>query len=266
MGMHGTPCWYELSTTDPDGAATFYGAVLGWNVVETGMPGYDYRLASAADGSRVAGVTPLPEGADFPPNWLSYAAVDSADDTVAAASAAGATVVVEPTDIPGTGRFAIFADPQGATFGVLQPEPMDDPDAMGKGAFDAGTPGHVNWNELMSADPDAALQFYTDLFGWTPSTPMDMGEMGTYQLIAHDGADIGAIMGLGEAPTSVWLPYFVVGGAIDEGIAAVTDGGGSVHAGPIEVPGGQQVAVCQDPQGAWFAISTATAAVQPEEG
>jgi predicted enzyme related to lactoylglutathione lyase len=30
---------------------------------------------------------------------------------------------VSPQSVPGVGRFAVLADPQGATYGILQPEP-----------------------------------------------------------------------------------------------------------------------------------------------
>ena len=41
---HGLPCWFELGTTDQDGAAAFYGKVLGWKVGDSQMPDFDYRL------------------------------------------------------------------------------------------------------------------------------------------------------------------------------------------------------------------------------
>ena len=55
--VHGTPCWYELSTSEGSlGAAeTFYGDVLGWTFQDAGMEGFDYHLARA-DGDLVAGL------------------------------------------------------------------------------------------------------------------------------------------------------------------------------------------------------------------
>ena len=157
----------------------------------------------------------------------------------------------EPGDIPGTGRFAVLADPQGASFGVLQPEPM--PDGGAGNAFDQQKAGHGNWNELMSTDPEAGFAFYSRLLGWQKSTPVDMGEMGTYQLFSHDGADIGGMMGLGNAPVPCWLPYFGANG-VNAAIGRIKDAGGTVHHGPHEVPGGAFIAIATDPQGAWFAV------------
>jgi predicted enzyme related to lactoylglutathione lyase len=158
----------------------------------------------------------------------------------------------EPADIPGTGRFAVVGDPQGAGFGILQPEPME---GGGAGpAFDQAKAGHGNWNELMSSDPGAALRFYSGLLGWQKSKSIDMGETGTYQLFAHDGTDIGGMMGLGNAPAPAWLPYFGTTG-VEEAIRRIEAGGGRLAHGPMEVPGGAFIAVAQDPQGAWFAVA-----------
>ncbi|AXC48741.1 VOC family protein [Paracoccus suum] len=257
--FQGNPCWYELGTTDLDGAQRFYAGALDWQIARAPMEGFDYRLASAG-GDMVAGMMSTEGQAGAPPtNWLIYFATDDCDATAAAITAAGGSILKPPADIPGTGRFAVATDPQGAVFGILQPDmsrmsPEDRAKAeAGGGAFDQSKAGHGNWNELMSTDPAAAFDFYSGLFGWTKSQAMDMGAMGTYQLIAHKGRDIGAMMGLGSAPMPTWLPYFGANG-IDAAISRITDGGGKLHRGPIEVPGGAYIAVATDPQGGWFAV------------
>ena len=91
MKMHGTPCWYELSTSEGNlGAAeAFYGGVLGWTVKDAGMEGFDYHLASA-DGDMVAGLMVMPpEVGGMPPFWMIYFAVDDADKAAADVKAAG---------------------------------------------------------------------------------------------------------------------------------------------------------------------------------
>ena len=114
-------------------------------------------------------------------------------------------------------------------------------------------PGHFCWIELATSDPESAKGFYSGLFGWTKSTPVDMGEMGTYQVFAHGGVDIGGMMGLGNAPASCWLPYFGTNG-VDAAIGRITGNGGTLVHGPQEVPGGAFIAVVRDPQGAHFAV------------
>lgn len=248
MTLQGTPVWYELSTSNVDAAQAFYEAVIGWKVIPSGMEGFDYRLARVGEAMVAGMMVPPMEG--VPPWWAIYFAVDDCDKTAAAIKAAGGQVHVPPTDIPNTGRFAIVTDPQGAAFGLLTPLPMETPQAP---AFDQKKEGHGNWNELMSSDPKAGLAFYGKLFGWKATTAVDMGEMGTYQVFAHDGQDIGGMMALGNAPVSCWLPYFGVNG-VAAAIARIKAAGGKLMNGPMEVPGGAFIAVATDPQGAHFAL------------
>lgn len=252
---HGLPAWYELTTGKGNlsAAGDFYGKVLGWETADSGMESFEYHLAkSGAD--MVAGLSVMPGDDEVPPAWLIYFTVSDADESIAAATAAGASVLQPASDIPGTGRIAILTDPQGAAFGILQPEPSDSEAGMGGGAFNQDKTGHANWNELMTADPEAALTFYFDLLGWTKGDTVDMGEMGNYQLVRHAGTDIGGIMGLGDAPVPNWLPYFGVSGSVTDTISVINAAGGQVINGPMQVPGGAYIATAQNPQGAWFAV------------
>lgn len=254
VSFHGMPCWYELTTSDLAAAEQFYGAVVGWSVADSGMPGMTYHLASAADGVMVAGMSagmPGEEGQTPCPKWLVYFACDDCDETAAAASAAGGGVDSPPMDIPGTGRFAICADPQGAAFGLLQPLPMEDEPASR--AFDQEADGHAAWQELMTSDPVAGVEFYVGLLGWGRGESMPMGEMGDYQLVQRSGQDIGGVMTLGGTPEPAWMPYFAVP-SVQRATAAISESGGSVHHGPAEVPGGAHIAIAHDPQGAWFGV------------
>lgn len=251
----GTPCWYELGTNDLDAASTFYNSVFNWEIVDPGMEGHDYRVAQI-DGSMVAGMMSLADQTgDPPPNWLIYFTADDVDATAEAVADSGGQVLVAPQDIPGTGRFAVLLDPQGAAFGVLQPQPMDSGEAENR-AFDQAKMGHGNWHELMVPDPAAAFDWYATLFGWSKGEAMDMGEMGTYQLFAHDGADIGGMMIQGDSPVPCWLAYIGVP-STNAAIETINAGGGSIILGPMEVPGGAFVAVASDPQGAVFAVAGA---------
>lgn len=260
MSDQGNPCWYELGTGDLDGAGTFYARILGWQVSDSGMEGFDYRLARSGD-SMVAGMmSNATQHGNPPPNWVIYFAVDDCDRTATAIKTTGGEVFRGPDDVPGTGRYAVVADPQGAVFGLLQPD-MSQMSAAerakaeaGEGAFNQQKAGHGNWNELMTSDPKAAFDFYAGLFGWTRGDAMPMGEMGTYQLFRHKGADIGAMMGLGNAPVPAWLPYFGINGTVTKVVDRIKAAGGTVHHGPAEVPGPAWIAVAQDPQGAWFAV------------
>ena len=246
-GFHGHPCWYELTVPDPVAAGKFYASVIGWSMSKAPMEGFDYFLASSDD-AMIAGIV-APQDAGLPASWCLYVAVDDCDTTAQAMVAQGAQLRVPPSDIPGTGRFALLTDPMGADFGLLQPLPGGTGGAFGQ------KPGQAGWNELTSKDPAAAMAFYARHFGWQPSTAMDMGPVGTYQLFALGGADIGGIMGLSPLGTpGLWLPYFNVT-SIDAASDAIPAAGGSVTHGPTEVPGGMWVLQGVDPQGAAFAVT-----------
>lgn len=119
-GQPGSPVWVELDTRDTAGAAAFYGDVFGWgSQVSEEMAYTQFELG----GQPVAGMMALPPEvpADHPPYWLVYFGASDVDATVQAGEAAGAGVLVGPTDIGGgSGRFAVLRDPQGAAFGVFK--------------------------------------------------------------------------------------------------------------------------------------------------
>lgn len=246
--MAGNFVWHELMTTDPAAARDFYSAVVGWTARDSGMPGMDYTLLLAGE-AQVAGLMRQPAEAaamGVPPGWIGYVGVDDVDAAAAKAVSIGGTVHAPPRDIPGVGRFAVLADPQGAVLCVFH--------GMGEGDVAPMTPGHVGWNELMASDMPAVLPFYEAMFGWGRGAPMDMGPMGIYQLFTHGGRDIGGMMTRPpEVPVPFWLYYFNVPD-IDVAQARIGAAGGTVVNGPIEVPGGAWVIQAMDPQGAMFAV------------
>ncbi len=243
--------WYELLTSDVDAAAAFYGAVLGWKARPSGTPGMDYRLLSIG-GADVCGLMALPENAaagGMRPAWLGYLDVADVDAAVARISGAGGSLHMPASDIPGVGRLAMVADPQGAGFYVMTP--------MGEGAsssFAPGKPGHGGWHELHTSDWRAALAFYREQFGWTVAEEMDMGPRGTYLVFETGGGGrSGGMVDDPDAPRPYWLYYFCVD-EIDAAKKRVEVHGGQALMEPHEVPGGGWIVQARDPQGALFAV------------
>ena len=247
MSHHGSPCWYELVSKNPAAVQAFYEHVLGWSWADAGLSGMSYLLASAGQ-AMIAGLY-LAE-AETPEAWQIYIAVDDADAVVAQAVGLGATVVQAPADIPGTGRFAVLLDPQGARLGLLQPLPMTGgPQAP---AYDPTKPGHGVWQDLVTADAEAALKFYGTLFGWTVSRSMPMGPDTTYYILAHQGQDISGTFA--SKTTPYWKPYFGVS-STKSAAAQVNAYGGQVLHGPDPVPGGQFTLQITDPTGAIMGLA-----------
>jgi hypothetical protein len=247
--------WYELMTTDADGAKDFYDAVVGWDIGE-GAPEFGgYRMIGRSDGKFAGGVLPLTgemqqHGAH--PMWLGYIHVADVDDEVAAIERAGGKGLMTH-DVPNVGRIAMVTDPQGAPFYVMKPiPPAGDPNAKSD-VYSREAPQRVAWNELATSEQQGALDFYTGQFGWTKGEAMPMGEMGTYQLLSHGGDTIGAIMTKAPDKPSRWRFYVRVDD-VDRAKSTIEAKGGTVAHGPMEVPGGDRVLIGIDPQGAEFAL------------
>jgi uncharacterized protein len=249
--VRGRFLWHELMTTDPPQAAAFYGKALGWgNTPWTGPTETPYTILMNGD-APVAGTMALPEAAraaGTPPHWVSYIGSPDVDATVARAKSLGASVVVEPMDLPEVGRFALMNDPQGALFAVYKPSTEPQPEADPK-------VGEVSWNELTTSDHEAAFGFYQNLFGWDDIQKMDMGSLGIYRIYGRGSRQYGGMFN--KTPDMPfppnWLPYMRVDD-VNAAIPRIKDAGGQIMNGPMEVPGGDLIAQCMDPQGAAFAI------------
>jgi predicted enzyme related to lactoylglutathione lyase len=248
----GSFIWYELLTADPAGAKAFYDAVVGWNIDAEAAPGgMDYRMIVAPDGHAggMMGLTAdmLANGAK--PIWLGYFGVDDVDASVAAIVADGGEVRLPPFDIPNVGRIAMVTDPQGMPFYVMRGA-----SDQSSNVYQRWGMAHVSWNELNTSDDAAALAFYEKHFGIRKIGAMPMGEMGDYTFIANaESGDeaIGAVMRSQSRPA--WGFYFRVP-EIDAAKARIEAGGGKVHSGPTEVPGGEWVLQAEDPEGVTFGL------------
>ena len=249
--------WYELMTSDPDAAADFYGAVIGWTVSDP-MPGSetDYRMIGRDDGGNAGGMlglTPEMQQGGARPTWLPYLCTSDVDATLKAIEGEGGAVQMPATDLP-VGRIAMVADPQGVPIYVMDPIPPDDASDAASDVFDEKAVQRVGWNELASPDLEASKAFYARHFGFEFNETMPMGEMGDYCFIDHDGRRLGAIMPRqSEEQPAAWLQYFRVQ-SIARAKTAVEAKGGTVIAGPMEVPGGDWIIVAIDPQGAGFGL------------
>ncbi|MGK9164709.1 VOC family protein [Inquilinus limosus] len=127
MPEHGTFCWNELNTRDPEAACDFYAKTLGWRFETMPMAtGGNYIIAKIGD-RMVGGVLDIRGHAgmeEVPPNWFAYIEVDDIDARVEAARQAGATVLRDIFEVPGVGRIAIIQDPTGAVAGWMTSAPQ----------------------------------------------------------------------------------------------------------------------------------------------
>lgn len=249
-------CWYDLMTSNPDSAKSFYTKIAGWgtDIWDGGEKPY---LMFTNEATALGGVMQLPpELAEqkVPPHWITYAYTPDVAATCAKAEKLGGKVMHGPTDIPTVGTFAVLTDPQGAVFAVFASS-TDAP-----GSDEAPKKGEFSWHELATTDHEAAWEFYSGLFNWQKTDAMDMGEGGMYQMFGRGAHPLG---GMFNKPAEMpgppnWLPYIMVDD-VNASVEQIKKLGGQILNGPMEVPGGDLVAQCMDPQGAVFAVhSTAS--------
>jgi predicted enzyme related to lactoylglutathione lyase len=239
---NGTPCWTDLNVDDPDAAAAFYTAVLGWDVTAGDESMGGYRICSV-DGRMVAGLGPKTPGTEaMPSTWNLYLASDDADKTAEQVTSAGGQVVMGPDDVGSLGRVFFAADSGGGMFGVW--EARDHP-----GIQLANQPGALTWEECWTRDFEGAQKFYADVFGYTYD---DMsGDGFTYAVINAGDRGVGGIALLGpQMPADVpayWGVYFGVADT-DAGVASAT-----VVQAAADTPYGR-MAVMRGPHGEQFTL------------
>ena len=119
--------WNELQTRDVEGAKAFYSAVFGWQPDDQDFGAMTYTVFNVA-GTGIAGAMPTPSGVPeaTPAFWLTYFSVEDCDASVAKVQELGGSALGPPHEMAGVGRFAVVADPHGATFGVIAGEPPEE--------------------------------------------------------------------------------------------------------------------------------------------
>jgi predicted enzyme related to lactoylglutathione lyase len=120
---------------------------------------------------------------------------------------------------------------------------------------DGYLPGVPCWIDTSQPDPEAAVEFYSGLFGWEFEDVMPPGSEGKYFIARLRGGDVAAVGSLPEgAPRqAAWNTYIWVESA-DDAAAKATDAGGRVLMEPFDVMDAGRMAVLADPEGAAFCV------------
>lgn len=242
--------WFEHISKDAKKAQAFYGEVLGWKVQQFGGS-YDMILAGDSLDTMVGGYAE--PTLDRAAHWISYVSVDDVDAAAKAAADHGGKVIEAPHDLPGVGRAARIADPQGAELCLFKRDAGDRPDPP---RTEPPPPRRFFWNELHTTDAEKAIAFYEKVLGFSRET-MDMGAGGAYHILSRGGvgrAGVTSHLPSGVAPH--WLPYVAVDDP-DATIARAERHGGSIAVRPMDIPGVGRFGVLQDPTGAVLAVMKA---------
>ncbi len=241
--------WHDLTTGDVDAAKRFYGALLGWDYVDTTVLGRPYSVAMLGK-KAVAGLhVPRPEAAGkTPSHWLSYMSVADVDASVTKAKTEGGVVLAGPLDVGSIGRAAVMHDPQGAPFGLVHLSAGDpeDPAAPVLGTF--------FWNEYLTHDLDATLAFYNGLVPFEATATKT--ESGAGYVVLKTGRARAGVFRVPDSEKGVppnWLPYVLV--TDPAALAARVAGlGGRVLLEPRPEFRKGSLAVVADPTGAVVAL------------
>ncbi len=250
-GMFG---WVDTFTSNPERATTFYTALFGWDVYDRTDDMGAHYFQFFLDGQLVAGMSSMPpemSAEGLLPQWVSYVMVEDADATCAAVRAAGGQVMMAPMDVTDQGRLANIMDPSGGMVGVWQPYQHEGADVF-------NVAGSLTWNELQTRDLDAALPFYTQVFGWrwtegsAPGYKVAMLDSKPGDDKTNAGAEDMPAYVPEEVP-AVWLVYFAVEDAVGTAEDALALGGKvfmkpssderSVTAGILDPNGGRFMVV-----------------------
>lgn len=118
--------------------------------------------------------------------------------------------------------------------------------------YPAGVPC---WVDTSQPDPESAVDFYRELFGWEFEDVMPPGSPGKYYVARLRGGDVAAIGSLpeGARPAAAWNTYIWVPSA-DEAASSVRAAGGRVVTDPFDVMDAGRMAVCADLEGATFCV------------
>lgn len=220
-----------LRTSDVEAARGFYTAVLG----EQPLQIFRLHEQAVARGAR--------------PHWLGSLQVPDVDAAVAAFSVRGAMPLgpkwIDPEGLEG----AVVRDPGGAVVGLVKPSAQSVESAKLLGPDMIGC-------VLNTQDVATATRNYAELFGWVFAPPLDLGPLGVLHpfSLAEGGAHVGSMIDIAGRPHvhPHWLFHFRVRDL--EAAVAVVRSLGGVVADRVTLPSGERLAICDDAQGAAFAL------------
>jgi hypothetical protein len=156
-------------------------------------------------------------------------------------------------DVMDFGRMAIARDPVGAQFGLWQGRSQ-------VGCEVVNEPGSLVRNDLVTATPEPAREFYAAVFDFTLDRNEDLPGFDFTFLRRPDGHEIGGIFGRPDASSSAWATTFEV--ADTDAVVERAIVGGGTSSTPEDMIYGR-IATLTDPFGTEFSVITRAPGPQP---
>jgi predicted enzyme related to lactoylglutathione lyase len=235
---------YQLRTTNISAAREFYGSVVGAGIWDS-----DCSLSVLPERAAALGA---------PAHWLGHVGVSDVEATADRLVALGAQRLGPPAPTSEGATQVVLRDPFGAVLAVDSSQP---------GREKRANPSIV-WHQLNVRDHLRAFAVYAQEFGWVAREVWDLPDVGTFQTFAwaETQPSVGSVADLARSPRvhTHWLFFFRVT-SLDAAEGNVRAFGGRT-AGLLRLPSGERVAVCEDPQGAAFALHEARTGVRSPFG
>ena len=122
--MTGEPAFFEIGVGDAEQGRAFYGALFGWTFA--GWSEADEYVVCQVGDRANGGMSSLATDQEgTPPSWDVSFGCAGIGDTVSRARELRANVLLEVTEMPTMGSFAVLQDPQGAVFSIFEGDFQD---------------------------------------------------------------------------------------------------------------------------------------------
>lgn len=237
--------WADLVTDNALVAQQFYSRLFGWTFYDYG--GY---LIGMNDDRPMCGMfqRARPKDRAAEPRWFGYLSVGNVGRAQRAVIQAGGRVLAEPKKMPKRGEQAVFADPEGAVFGVIKSSSGDPEDFLAE-------PGDWIWIQLLSRDGRKAAEFYRSIGGYAIVENTSQNRMSDYVLTSkgYARATVRTIPAAKQQVQPTWLPFVRVKN-VGESVAQAKQLGGKALIEPHPELLQGKVAVVADPTGAAIGV------------
>ena len=242
LELPGKFIWFDLATPALKAQQEYYRDVFGWSF-QSLAANQDKYVLIMNNGRAIGGMfnAELPDGEQDGATWISLMSVTNVDQAMQTATANGATVEVQPGHVADRGRHALFRDPAGALFGVLDSDSGDPPD-------DEVDIGAIFWVDLFARDIEKMAAFYVALAPYEITERDIAGQADGKFLNAHGMPRAGLVRVDEEANRSAWVPYIRVEDVAETLKRAEAFGGFAIIRPDEEILDGD-LAMFVDPQG-----------------
>jgi uncharacterized protein len=233
--------WHDLFTDNLHESMDFYKGVFGWEFRKFGPGKFAYYYITN-QGLGVGGLSQLDTGDGSENQWVSYISVESVEDANSYVAKNGGKTLVKPITFEQLGQVAIFADPEGAPFGVISSSSGDQREVLPQ-------VGQWIWVDLFALNPGAQIEFYKGIGQYTAiKNPVSVIDK-DYFLQSNNVARGGVLPVPAEDVLPNWLPYVRVEN-INDSLMKVTQFGGVVLLQPSMQIFNGKLAIIADPGGA----------------